>query len=60
LVWLSIDDGATWGLVPTQAAFLGELQMSAATPTSDGLLVVGTRWDAESVHPMPVVWRADR
>jgi hypothetical protein len=60
IVWLSTD-GVAWTRLVDADAFTGmENAVRDVIATSDGLLAVGSRWDPESGHPLPVVWTADR
>jgi hypothetical protein len=54
-------DGVSWALVSDEDAFAGiNNAIWAATSTPNGLLAVGSRWDSELTHPVPVAWLADR
>ncbi len=57
LLWVSNDDGLTWGRVAPQPAFSGvNNRIESIIPTADGLLAVGRRWDRVNGHPVPQVW----
>ncbi len=60
VVWISFDDGVSWGRITSGSALGPSVeQLAGAVVAEDRLIIVGWR-SGEPFHALPVAWVADR